>query len=75
VEGLAWLKILGLLPTAIAPAMWWLPASAHWPLWILPHYWTVDLLERFSPTGLLIGAALTATTGTLLARRTLHRLL
>jgi fluoroquinolone transport system permease protein len=74
VEGLAWLKILGLLPTAIAPAMWWLPESAHWPLWILPHYWTVDLLDHFSPTSLLIGTALTATTGALLSRRTLRRL-
>jgi fluoroquinolone transport system permease protein len=74
VEGLAWLKILGLLPTGIAPAMWWLPGPAHWPLWILPHHWTVDALRHPTPLGLLVGATLTALATTLLARRTLHRL-
>lgn len=74
VEGLAWLKILGLLPTGIAPAMWWLPDQAHWPLRVLPHYWTVDTLGRPNPLGLLAGAALTALATTLLARRTLRRL-
>jgi fluoroquinolone transport system permease protein len=44
VEGLAWLKILGLLPTGMAPAIWWLPDQAQLPLVVLPHYWTVDTL-------------------------------
>lgn len=74
VEGLAWLKILGLIPTGIAPAMWWLPDQAHWPLRALPHYWTVEALWSPGPLGLLTGAALTALTATLLARRTLRRL-
>lgn len=73
VEGLAWLKILGLLPTGIAPAMWWLPDLAQWPLRLLPHYWTVDLLWRPAPLGLFIGCALTALATSLLARRTLRR--
>jgi fluoroquinolone transport system permease protein len=74
VEGLAWLKILGLLPTGIAPAMWWLPEPAHWPLRLVPHYWTVDALRHSTPPGMLIGAALTAFAMSLLARRTLRRL-
>ena len=74
VEGLAWLKILGLLPTGIAPAMWWLPPPAQWPLRALPHYWTVDILWHFTTGGLLIGATLTAGAGAFLARRTLRRL-
>jgi fluoroquinolone transport system permease protein len=74
VEGLAWLKILGLLPTGIAPAMWWLPELAHWPLRVMPHYWTVDTLWHTTPLGMLIGAALTAIATVLLAQRTLHRL-
>jgi fluoroquinolone transport system permease protein len=74
VEGLAWLKILGLLPTGIAPALWWLPDRAQWPLQALPHYWTVDTLRHPTPHGLLIGAALTALATILLARRTLRRL-
>jgi fluoroquinolone transport system permease protein len=74
VEGLAWLKILGLLPTGIAPAMWWLPDQAQWPLRVLPHYWTVDTLWHPNPLNLLAGAALTALVAASLARRTLHRL-
>lgn len=74
VEGLAWLKILGLLPTGIAPAMWWLPDLAQWPLRALPHYWTVDALWHPTPLGLLTGAALTGLAMTLLARQTLRRL-
>jgi fluoroquinolone transport system permease protein len=74
VEGLAWLKILGLLPTGIAPAIWWLPDPAQWPLLVLPHYWTVDTLWHPNLHGLLIGAALTALATTLLARQTLRRL-
>jgi fluoroquinolone transport system permease protein len=74
VEGLAWLKILGLLPTGIAPAMWWLPDPAQWPLRAFPHYWTVDTLWHPTLPGLLAGAALTALATALLARRTLHRL-
>jgi fluoroquinolone transport system permease protein len=73
VEGLAWLKILGLLPTGIAPAMWWLPDAAQWPLRALPHYWTVDVLWRSSPVGLLTGTVLTAASAMLLARRILRR--
>jgi len=73
VEGLAWLKILGLLPTGIAPAMWWLPDAAHWPLRLLPHYWTVDALWHPTPFGTLTGATLTVLVTALLARRTLHR--
>lgn len=74
VEGLAWLKILGLLPTGIAPAIWWLPDPVEWPLWVLPHYWTVDILWHPTPAGLLIGVALTVLATTLLTRRTLRRL-
>ena len=74
VEDLAWLKILGLLPTGIAPAMWWLPDPAHWPLRLLPHYWTVDTLWHPNPFSVLIGIALTAIAASLLARRTLRRL-
>lgn len=74
VEGLAWLKILALLPTGIAPAMWWLPAPAHWPLRVLPHYWTVDTLWHTTPLGLLIGVGLTVFAAVLLVRRTLYRL-
>lgn len=74
VEGLAWLKILGLLPTVIAPAVWWLPELAQWPLRILPYYWTVDLLWRPGPLSLLAGLALTAVAVVLLSRRTLRRL-
>jgi hypothetical protein len=74
VEGLAWLKILALLPTGIAPAMWWLPEPARWPLRVLPHYWTVDTLWHPSLLGMLVGAVLTAAATWLLARRTLRRL-
>jgi fluoroquinolone transport system permease protein len=74
VEGLAWLKILGLVPTGIAPAMWWLPDQAQWPLQALPHYWTADALWHPNPLSLLIGAALTALAAMLVARRTLRRL-
>lgn len=74
VEGLAWLKVLGLLPTGIAPAVWWLPEPAQWPLRVLPHYWTVDVLWHPDPLGLLAGAVLTALATVLLARRTLRRL-
>jgi fluoroquinolone transport system permease protein len=74
VEGLAWLKILGLLPTGIAPAMWWLPGPVQWPLKALPHYWTVDVLWRPTLLGALAGAALTALVVALLARQTLRRL-
>jgi fluoroquinolone transport system permease protein len=74
VEGLAWLKILGLLPTGIAPAMWWLPDPAGWPLRVLPHYWTVDALWHATPLGILIGVALTAFALSLLAGQTLRRL-
>lgn len=74
VEGLAWLKILGLLPTGIAPAMWWLPDLAQWPLRVLPHYWTVDALWHSTSLSMLIGAALTAAAMSLLARKTLRRL-
>ncbi len=73
VEGLAWLKILGLLPTGIAPAMWWLPDAAQWPLRVVPHYWTVDVLWRPSPLGLLTGTVLTVIAATLLTRRILRR--
>jgi len=73
VEGLVWLKILGLLPTGIAPAMWWLPDAAQWPLRVLPHYWTVDALWRLSPLGLLTGAGLTAIVAVGLTRRILRR--
>jgi fluoroquinolone transport system permease protein len=74
VEGLAWLKVLGLLPTAIAPAMWFSPGPVQWPLRILPHYWTVDTLWRPNPLTLLTGLALTALAMALLAKRTLRRL-
>lgn len=74
VEGLAWLKILGLLPTGIAPAMWWLPDPAQWPLRVLPYYWTADSLWHRNPLSLLAGGALTVLAATLLARRTLRRL-
>jgi hypothetical protein len=74
VEGLAWLKILGLLPTGIAPAMWWLPEPVHWPLRVLPHYWTVDALWHPTLVGILVGTALTALAVSLLARQTLRRL-
>ncbi len=74
VEGLAWLKILGLLPTGIAPVMWWLPDPVQWSLRILPHYWTVDTLWHPTPLGLAIGAVLTALATALLARRTRRRL-
>lgn len=67
------LKILGLLPTGIAPIMWWLPDVAQWPLRVLPHYWTVDVLWHPSPLGLLVGTVLTAAATTLLTRRILHR--
>ena len=73
VEGLAWLKVLGLLPTGIAPAMWWLSDAAQWPLRVLPHYWTVDVLWRPGPLGLLVGATLTATVAVLLTSRILRR--
>jgi fluoroquinolone transport system permease protein len=75
VEGLAWLKILGLLPTGIAPAMWWLPEQAQWPLRVLPHYWTVDTLWHATPLGMLIGVALTALAMSLLARQALRRMM
>lgn len=55
VEGLAWLKILGLLPTGIAPAIWWLPDPTQWPLRVLPHYWTVDILWHPTLPGVVIG--------------------
>ncbi|MGB3437219.1 MAG: hypothetical protein WBA97_00590 [Actinophytocola sp.] len=74
VEGLAWLKILGLLPTGIAPAMWWLPGPVHRPLRALPHYWTVDTLWHPNLTGLLIGTGLTTLAATLMARQALRRL-
>lgn len=73
VEGLAWLKLLGLVPTGIAPAMWWLPDAAQWPLRVFPHYWTVDILWRPGPLGLLVGIILTAIVAALLTRRTLRR--
>ncbi|MBB4911606.1 fluoroquinolone export ABC transporter permease subunit [Actinophytocola algeriensis] len=73
VEGLAWLKVLGLVPTGIAPAMWWLPDAAQWPLQLFPHFWTVDALWRPSPLGLLVGIILTAIVAALLTRRTLRR--
>jgi hypothetical protein len=63
VEGLAWPKILGLLPTRIAPAMGWLPDPARWPLRALPHYWAVDSLSH--PTALATAMP---------ARQTLRRL-
>ncbi len=74
VEGLVWLKVLGLLPTGIAPAMWWLPGPAQWPLRVLPHYWPVDALQHPTPLGLLTGAALTALAMSLLVRRATRRL-
>lgn len=74
VEGLAWLKVLGLLPTGIAPAVWWLPDAAQWPLRVLPHYWTVDLLWHGGPLGVLVGAALTAIATVVLAGLTVRRL-
>ncbi|HEU5470616.1 MAG TPA: hypothetical protein VFV67_08180 [Actinophytocola sp.] len=74
VEGLAWLKILALIPTGIAVAIWWLPTPAQWPLRILPHYWTVDTLWHPTLPALLAGTALTALATALLARHTLHRL-
>lgn len=74
VEGLAWLKILGLVPTGIAPAMWWSPEPVDWALRVLPHYWTVDVLWRPTPLGALAGVALTLLAGGLLARQTLRRL-
>ncbi len=73
VEGLAWLKILGMLPTGIAPAMWWLPDAVQWPLRLVPHYWTVDVLWHPSPGGLLTGTVLTVIVVTLLTRRILRR--
>ncbi|MFI7679226.1 hypothetical protein [Actinophytocola sp. NPDC049390] len=73
VEGLGWLKILGLLPTGIAPAMWWLPDAAQWPLRVVPHYWTVDVLWHPGPLGLLAGTVLTAIAAVLLTRRILRR--
>jgi hypothetical protein len=49
-EGLAGLKILGLLPTGIAPAMWWLPDQAQWPLRDLVGLVTLhDLLGQLLP--------------------------
>jgi fluoroquinolone transport system permease protein len=68
VEGLAWLKLLALVPTAIAPAVWWLPEPAQWPLRVVPHYWTVDMLWRPGWFGLLAGATLTALATALLTR-------
>lgn len=73
VEGLAWLKILGLLPTGIAPAMWWSSDVIQWPLRVLPHYWTVDVLWHPGPLGLLVGTTLTAVVAALLIRRILRR--
>ncbi|MFC4857776.1 hypothetical protein [Actinophytocola glycyrrhizae] len=74
VEGLAWLKILGLVPTGIAPAMWWLPDAVQWPLRALPHYWTVGALWDPGPVGLLAGTVLTGIAATLLTWRILRRL-
>lgn len=72
VEGLAWLKVLGLLPTGIAPAMWWLPDAVQWPLRVLPHYWTVDVLWHPGPLGLLVGVTLTGVVAALLTGRVLR---
>ncbi|MCI2420877.1 hypothetical protein MOQ72_25845 [Saccharopolyspora sp. K220] len=74
VEGVAVLKILGVIPTGIAPAMWWLPSPADWPLMLIPPYWAVDVLWRPNIVGMLIGTLLTVLVTALLARRTLNRL-
>ncbi|MDX3192271.1 hypothetical protein PV458_28000 [Streptomyces sp. MN03-5084-2B] len=74
VEGLALLKVLGVVPTAIAPAMRWLPAPATWPLRALPPYWAVDVLWNPTVPGMVLGTALTALAGALLLRRTIGRL-
>ncbi|MQA25596.1 MAG: hypothetical protein GEU94_09000 [Micromonosporaceae bacterium] len=74
VEGLALLKLLGGLVTGLAPAMWWLPTPATWPLRLLPPAWVLDTLWRPSVLALAGGALATGAATALLASRTVSRL-
>lgn len=74
VEGLALIKVLGLVPTAIAPLAWWLPAPAHLPLMTIPHYWTFEAQLNTTAVPILLGILCTALVTATLARRTLQRL-
>lgn len=74
VEGLALLKLLGGLVTGLAPAMWWLPTPAAWPLRLLPPAWVLDTLWHPSALALAGGALATAIATAALASRTVRRL-
>ena len=63
-------RAVGLLPTGIAPAMWWSPDAVQWPFRVLPRCWTVDVLWHPTSLSPLAGAAVVAA---LLLRRILRR--
>ncbi|MGH3734158.1 MAG: hypothetical protein ACRDT6_00795 [Micromonosporaceae bacterium] len=74
VEGLALIKLLGGIVTAVAPALWWLPTPWTWPLHLLPPAWVLDTLWHPTPQAIAGATVTTATAMALLARRTLRRI-
>ena len=77
VEGLAVLKLTGGVLIAVPVAAWWTDGTAGWVLGLLPPAWPARALWAGSASDLvtagLLGVAVTAAAGWLLARRALRR--